>query len=57
MTKEKVNKAASDAREFLRRVKMLPESDCSYYGEPKITGAIRRQSMELTRSLAELRKP
>ena len=42
-----------------------PKSDSTYYYEwtefrarqnPKLTGAIKRQSMELTRALANLRK-
>jgi len=59
MNEEKLNAAIREAREFLRRARTLKEVDnevkCMW--ACKESGAVRRQSMELTRSLAELRKP
>lgn len=48
------------AQTFINRVENLlkksPSGDC-YYSNPKEQGALRRASMELTRALAEMRKP
>lgn len=40
-----------------RGVKMEPDSDfdITYYVSPRETGSLRRQSMELTRALADMR--
>ena len=60
MNKEKINRVEEDCKELLRRIKVLKEDQDYFYvdrwfGSAK-TSAVRRQSMELTRSLADLRK-
>lgn len=58
MNHEKLAFCVAEAEEFLRRAKpvmAIPESD--FYSEPRLTGALRRQSLELTRALAALRRP
>lgn len=56
-----VNKAECEARRFLRAVdewkKVELEKAEPYYNNPKESGAVRRASMDLTRALAEMRKP
>lgn len=60
----KLANAVQEARRFIERAKQLPEPQPVQAGDyqylmdsyPKETGAIRRASMDLTRSLAELRK-
>jgi hypothetical protein len=63
---EKINKAVKAAQEFLARVDELAKETSKKYtvgdytfspSGPKQSGALRRQSMELTRALAEMRKP
>ncbi len=52
--------AEAEAKEFIKRCKAVKEvaqsSVYCFFGCPE-TGALRRQSLELTRSLAKLRKP
>ena len=49
------------AQTFINRVENLlnksPSGDGDCYSNPKEQGALRRASMELTRALAEMRKP
>jgi len=49
------------ATEFLARIKTYDDAfkadPVHSHVSPRITGAIRRQSMELTRALADLRHP
>jgi hypothetical protein len=57
----RINEAEAEARRFLDRVKALKDScgNNEYaisYGN-KETGAVRRASMDLTRALAEMRRP
>lgn len=61
MTTTKINAAIKEAQEFIKRAKVAiaeHESSGNYsmWGS-KHTGALRRKSMELTRALAEMRKP
>lgn len=67
MNKEGFDKAVAAATEFLERARKVrwtehhchPPSTSTFwtcYG-PTETGALRRQSMELTRALSEMRKP
>lgn len=61
MTKERIEKAIEEATEFIARAKVVVGSG-SYVEDmwwpPKTeSGALRRQSMELTRALVEMRKP
>ena len=58
VTKSAIIRAATEARIFLARIKALTADDLDhveYYGNSR-TGALRRQSMELTRALANMRK-
>lgn len=57
MNRDKLKVAVEEAERFLQRVKALPEpyTDVSYF--PKEQGAIKRSSMDLTRALADLRRP
>ncbi len=63
MTRAKIKAAEAEARRFLERVKALravlddgaeddPIWDC-----PRQSGAVRRASLDLTRALAEMRRP
>jgi hypothetical protein len=54
MRKGNVEIAASAARQFLERAHLALAHGMD---SPKYTGALRRASMELTRALAEMRKP
>ena len=63
MALDKINRAVEIAEEFVRRAKaVVKESGVTAenpYGtpSPRLTGALRRQSLELTRALADLRNP
>lgn len=70
MDRKKIKAAVEEAERFLKRVKALPkpetrvkswQSDGSTFLDesipPKDGGAIRRASMDLTRALADLRRP
>lgn len=60
MTRRSLIKAVTEARKFIRAAN---EADKEMYryeyyiGGTKKTAALRRQSMDLTRALAEMRKP
>lgn len=56
MNKEKVSAAMSEARRFLRKADDFMKANQEFY-TPKESGALRRASMDLTRSLSEMRKP
>ncbi len=59
MDHKTVKAARKEAEEFVRRAKAY-ENDPhlhDYWLNPVLSGALRRQSMELTRSLAVMRKP
>ena len=59
MRRDDVLAAKKAAKEFIRRVDAVIEDEGAgthyFYGSPQ-TGALRRQSMELTRALAAMRK-
>lgn len=61
MNNETLNTAAIEAQRFLRAINSLKSAEegnkASYYTNPKETGALRRASMDLTRALAQMRKP
>lgn len=56
-----VNAAVVEAKRFLKAAeafkKAEAEKKAGYYMNPKESGAVRRSSMDLTRALAEMRKP
>ena len=60
MNLKKIKTSIDAAEEFIKRANALkekePESDTWFWGS-KESSALKRQSMELTRALAELRKP
>lgn len=61
MKTDKLTKATAEARRFLEKVEELelakvPKSFGGYYPS-KHTAAVKRASMDLTRALAELRRP
>lgn len=60
MNQNKLEAARDAALEFLRRTnalqKQVSKEGWSITGSP-LTAAVRRQSMELTRALAHLRRP
>ena len=59
MNRSSMMKAKAEAKRFLAAVKAVedePEHK-SYLCASKFTGAMRRASMDLTRALADLRKP
>lgn len=61
MTNDGIRKARKAAEEFVKRASAvlsetsLDVTDRILYGS-KLTGALRRSSLELTRALAEMRK-
>jgi hypothetical protein len=59
MTNEKIETAKQEALRFLKRVEELEKEwqPSTYYTACKESGAVKRASMDLTRALAELRKP
>lgn len=62
MTRKALEEAIVAAREFLRRANAYKanldaEYDASIYDYRKLSSAVRRSSMELTRALAEWRRP
>lgn len=56
-----IKQAKAEALRFIQRVNALEQSKPSCIGNyldgSKHTGAVKRASMDLTRSLSELRKP
>ena len=61
MNPKTVNKAVEEAQRFLDAAEAWKKAEAdkvkSYFAVPKESGACRRASMDLTRALAELRKP
>lgn len=66
MQREKILEAKRLAKEFIRTVdqmEMVEEEKIERngrkqrYNAPKFRGAVRRRSMDLTRALAEMRRP
>jgi len=65
MNRTKLNVAVSEAQRFIALAKQLPKPEPYTSGEhtfthdyfPKQQGSIKRASMDLTRALADLRKP
>ena len=69
MNERKLNIARAEAYELIERIGICLDSaheehkarggrwSLWYYTSPRDRGAVRRQSMELTRALAELRRP
>ena len=58
MRRQAIIAAALEARRFLEKVQAYEDNAPSYeFVGTKETGALRRASMDLTRSLAEMRKP
>lgn len=63
MNRSTLAKARADAERFLREVRLL-EAHADFKAEkawmptlPRHTGSVRRASMDLTRALADLRRP
>ena len=62
MTDEKLNNAVFEANRFLKRVKDLKDAQKKNLSNewtcttPIESGSVRRSSLDLTRSLADLRK-
>lgn len=61
MTKDKIDAAAAEAKRFLKKYKEFHDAYANQkwhhsFGT-KESGALRRASMDLTRALAEMRKP
>lgn len=59
MTPETVKKAVAEAKEFQRRATafLAAKKDGHAWMGSREGGSLRRQSMELTRALSEMRKP
>lgn len=58
MKLKQLDKAIEEAQEFINRAKILREKENpvgDYYWGSRLTASVRRQSMELTRSLSDLR--
>jgi hypothetical protein len=54
----KVQEAIATAREFITKAeKLKPMRNCDFVDYGKDSGAARRASLDLTRKLAEMRKP
>lgn len=61
MTKKTIIESMKEAQEFIKRAKeclkeLEEDKHDSYIGGTGKSGALRRQSMELSRSLTELRR-
>ena len=56
-----VSKAVEEAKRFIAAAEVFHKAETdkakSYYTNPKESGAVRRASMDLTRALADMRKP
>ena len=65
MDRKKLAAAIAEAERFIARAKALPEPEpyqcngmtLTNYYFPREQGALRRASMDLTRALADLRRP
>jgi len=65
MDRDKLKIAVAEAERFLKRAKALPKPEpyqsggYTFAGDnfPREQGAIKRASMDLTRALADLRRP
>lgn len=59
MTKESIATATAGAREFIRRAEELTADSAGsqWLNTGAKSGALRRQSLELTRALAAMRRP
>ena len=59
MNDAKVRDAVNEAKRFIKAAETYRRAVAaqSYYTYPKESGAVRRASMDLTRTLAEMRKP
>jgi len=65
MQNSKIQEAKELAKQFLQVVDVMEKEEerlnepyeNTFYPSPKHRGAVRRKSMDLTRSLAEMRKP
>lgn len=57
MNRDRLRVAVEEAERFLQRVNDLPTPHTGYEFYPKEQGAIKRASMDLTRALADLRRP
>lgn len=68
MNRKKLKIAVAEAKRFIKRAEALPEPVTRKYADgsgrtyqednfPVHSGAIKRASMDLTRSLADLRRP
>ena len=59
MNLEKIKEVESKAEEFLRRLKTARAKiqNTEYFYVSKETSALKRSSLELTRALAEMRRP
>lgn len=60
MNKDSLDAAEREAKEFLRRVKVLKANEYAMkwidFTGGKETASVRRQSMELTRALSQMRR-
>jgi len=65
MRRENIEAAVKEAKRFIKAVEALPKPEpyeqhghkFTHDNFPKQQGAIRRASMDLTRALAEMRRP
>jgi len=58
MNRDKLAAAVAEAERFIKRAEALADNPPRYdFLGNKETGAIRRASMDLTRALADLRRP
>lgn len=61
MNDAKVRDAVNEAKRFIKAAeayrRAVAANAQTYYTYPKESGAVRRASMDLTRTLAEMRKP
>ena len=58
MNKSKLHKAMFEAKRFYEKAKELDkEGKDTYFTGSALSGAVKRASMDLTRALADLRKP
>lgn len=58
MNKKKLQTAMFEARRFYEKAKQLEKDSAeTYFTGSALSGSVKRASMDLTRALADLRKP
>jgi hypothetical protein len=57
MRGDRINQVKTEMKRLIKRIDALSGSEVACFAPSAETGAIRRASMDLTRALADLRRP